>query len=163
ERKRHLAQLARLLPRPEQLFAQSRQRLDQAGERLGLGLSRNLQIHRAKFVRAEALLRDRPIRERIARARDNLATLDAPAKRCEEVHLSRDRSRLEALSRVLESVSYRGVLERGFALVRDADGKVRRRAADIKAGEALQLAFADGEKTVRAEGAQAPAPRGKKS
>jgi exodeoxyribonuclease VII large subunit len=163
ERERHLAQLARVLPRPEQLFAPSRQRLDQAGERLSLGLSRNLQIHRAKFVRAEALLRDRPIRERIARARDKLATLEARAKRCEEVHLSRDLSQLEALSRMLESVSYRGVLERGFALVRDADGNVRRRAADIKAGEALRLAFADGEKAARAEGAHPAAPRGKKS
>ena len=163
DRKRHLVQLARVLPRPEQLFAPSRQRLDQAGERLALGLSRNLQIHRAKFVRAEALLRDRPIRERIGRARDKLATLEVRARRCEEVHLSRDRSRLEALSRMLEGVSYRGVLERGFALVRDADGKVRRRATDIKAGEALRLAFADGERAVRAEGAAPVGPRGKKS
>ena len=38
------------------------------------------------------------------------------------------------------------MLERGFALVRDADGKIRRRAADIKAGEGLSLTFADGEK-----------------
>ena len=163
DRKRHLAQLARILPRPELLFAGARQRLDQAGERLGLGLSRNLQIHRAKFIRAEALLRDRPIRERMARARDKLTTLEARAKRCAAVHLTRDRSRLETLSRMLEAISYRGVLGRGFALVRNAEGKIRRRAAEVKAGEALQLVFADGEKPVRADGSGLGAPRGKKS
>ena len=163
DRKRHLAQLARILPRPEQLFAQSRQRLDQAGERLAFGLSRNLQIHRAGFVRADALLRDRFIRERILRGRDKLKTLEARARRCEEAHLSRDRSRLNALARMLEGISYRGVLERGFALVRNSDGKIRRRAAEIKAGEALQLVFADGEKPVHAEGTTHAAPRGKKT
>jgi len=163
DRKRHLAQLARVLPRPEQLFAHSRQRLDQASERLALGLSRNLQIHRAGFMRADALLRDRPIRERVRRARDQLKTLEARARRCEEMHLTRDRQRLTALSRVLDGVSYRGVLERGFALVRDSAGKIRRRAAEVKAGEALQLVFADGEKSARAEGTTPSGPRGKKS
>jgi exodeoxyribonuclease VII large subunit len=163
DRKRHLVQLARILPRPEQLFAQARQRLDQAGERLGLGLSRNLQIHRARFVRAEVLLRDRPIRDRIAHRRDRLATLEKGALRGEQVHLTKLRDRLTSLSRVLGTVSYRGVLERGFILVRDAEGHVRRRAADVKAGETLRLVFADGEKPVRAEGGGSSGPRSKKS
>jgi exodeoxyribonuclease VII large subunit len=46
---------------------------------------------------------------------------------------------------MLESVSYRAVLERGFALVKGADGILRRRAASLKTGEALRLTFADGE------------------
>jgi exodeoxyribonuclease VII large subunit len=161
DRKRHLAQLARVLPRPEQLFAQPRQRLDHAGERLGLGLSRNLQLHRAGLARMEALLRPRPIANRIAHARERLANLHARAFRCQQVHLAKDREKLESLSRILKSVSYLDVLERGFALVRGADGKVRRRAADIKAGEALDLVFADGEKKAHAEGISGP--RGKKS
>jgi exodeoxyribonuclease VII large subunit len=161
DRKRHLSQLARVLPRPEQLFAPSRQRLDQAGERLGLGLSRNLQIHRAKFVKAETLLRERPIRDRIAHGRERLTNLDGRALRCERTVLAKERGRLDGLARVLEGLSYRGVLERGFVLVRDSEGGIRRRAAEIKAGEALQLVFADGEKPVRADGPVAP--RGKKS
>jgi exodeoxyribonuclease VII large subunit len=65
------------------------------------------------------------------------------------------------LSRILKSVSYLDVLERGFALVRGTDGKVRRRAADIKAGEALDLVFADGGRKAHADGTAGP--RGKKS
>jgi exodeoxyribonuclease VII large subunit len=54
----------------------------------------------------------------------------------------------------LELISYRSVLERGFALVRAADGTVRRRAASIETGEALTLTFADGEVPAQAgEGA----------
>jgi exodeoxyribonuclease VII large subunit len=163
DRKRHLAQLARVLPRSEQLFAQPRQRLDQAGERLGLGLSRNLQIHRARLVKTAALLRPRPLADRIARFRERVANLEARGLRCERVYLAKERGRLESLSRVLEGLSYRGVLERGFALVRGADGKIRHRAGEIKAGEALGLTFADGEKAAHADGPGGAAPRGKKT
>jgi exodeoxyribonuclease VII large subunit len=151
-RRRHLTQLARVLPRPEQLFASSRQRLDQAGERLGLALGRNLQLHRARLVKAAALLRPRPIENRILHARERLANLGARALRNERVHLTRDRARLESLARVLDSMSYRSVLERGFALVKGADGKLRRRAAEIKPGDHLHLTFADGDSHVLADG-----------
>ena len=40
---------------------------------------------------------------------------------------------------MLDSVSHKSVLERGFALVRGEDGKVRRRAAAVKPGEAGEL------------------------
>ena len=156
DRKRHLAQLARVLPRPEQLFASGRQRLDQAGERLGLGLARNLNIHRAALAEAGALLRPRPILNRITHARARLADLEARARHCEHGHLARKRDRLVSLARVLDGISYRAVLERGFAMVRGADGKIRRRAGQIRAGEHLQLSFADGDSAAVAEGAAKP-------
>jgi exodeoxyribonuclease VII large subunit len=46
------------------------------------------------------------------------------------------------------------VLERGFALVRGADGTVRRRAAALEPGEALTLTFADGEAQAQARDAE---------
>ena len=161
DRRRHLTQLTRILPRPEQLFATSRQRLDQAGERLGLALGRNLQVHRTQLARTASLLRPRPIESRIKHARERLANLETRALRCERVHVTRDRSRLNALARVLESISYRAVLERGFALVKGADGKLRRRAADVRPGEHLHITFADGESGALAEGT--PKPRVKKT
>ena len=51
------------------------------------------------------------------------------------------------------------MLERGFALVRGADGTLRRRAALVKAGEALSLVFADGAIDAKAKG---PSSRGTK-
>lgn len=69
--------------------------------------------------------------------------------------------RLSAQTRVLESVSYKAVLERGFALVKASDGAVRRRASSVKSGEVLTLSFADGEARAVAEGGSPRAPSAK--
>jgi hypothetical protein len=55
---------------------------------------------------------------------------------------------------VLGSLSYEGVLRRGFALV-IRDGALLRSAAAVKEGDLLQLRFSDGEAPVTA-GIQPP-------
>ena len=52
--------------------------------------------------------------------------------------------RLTTQSKLLQSVSYKRVLERGFALVRDAAGNPVLRAADATAGAAIDIEFTDG-------------------
>jgi exodeoxyribonuclease VII large subunit len=145
DRRRHLAQLVRVLPRPESLFAAQRQRLDVTGEKLSHALRRNLQIHEARFNKADARLRDRMLRDRMAVLGERLAGLMTRAERAQKVRLAQKRRQFEGVARELELISYRKVLERGFALVRGEDGAVRRRADAIKGGEALTLTFADGE------------------
>ncbi|PLU71909.1 hypothetical protein BMJ22_23870, partial [Sinorhizobium medicae] len=49
-----------------------------------------------------------------------------------------------AQDRVLQSLSYRNVLQRGFALVRDAAGEPVKQAAAVHSGMALSVEFADG-------------------
>jgi exodeoxyribonuclease VII large subunit len=73
--------------------------------------------------------------------------------------LARLGQHLESLTRLLDGLSYRGVLERGFVLVRGEGGGVRRRAAAVVPGEALILSFADGD--VQA-GTVGPAPQAEK-
>lgn len=153
DRKRHLAQLVRVLPRADALFAGPRQRLDTAGERLGSALRRNLQVHQVKFGRAEARLQDRMLKDRMGICGERTKALGERATRAQTARLKQARRHLDGLSRVLESISYRAVLERGFALVRGEDGAVRRRAGSVTPGEALTLTFADGEaKAVAGEG-----------
>jgi exodeoxyribonuclease VII large subunit len=162
DRRRHLAQLARVLPRADQLFAQPRQRFDHASERLTGALRHNLQEHKRAFAKAEALLRPKPIRNHIGICGERTEALGRRMSRAQSARLSEARRRLDALARVLEGVSYRGALERGFALVRGEDGKVRRRAGQVASGEALSLSFADGEVAAVASGTPAkPKPRGK--
>jgi exodeoxyribonuclease VII large subunit len=161
DRRKHLTQLARILPKPEQLFAVPRQRLDIAGDALSKSLKHNVQTHRNRFHKAEALLRPRMLADRIALGRERANGLTARAKRAEEARIAEARKHLEGLARILGSVSYKAVLERGFALVRGPDGKVRRRAAAVKAGENLTLTFADGGALVTA-GASDAKPKAKK-
>ncbi|MGN6517199.1 MAG: exodeoxyribonuclease VII large subunit [Rhizomicrobium sp.] len=156
-RRTHLAQLTRVLPRPEQLFAQPRQRLDVASDKLGGALRRNLQEHRRSFVEAAALLRPRPIRHHIAVCGERTEALATRLERCFSARVREDRKRLESLSRILEGISYRGVLDRGFVLVRGGDGSIRRRAEAVKPGERLSLIFTDGEREAVAGGATVPA------
>jgi len=145
DRRRHLAQLVRVLPRPESLFAGQRQRLDVTGDKLSHALRRNSQIHRVRFSKAAAQLRDRMLRDRMLVCGEKVRGLAERAERAERARLVQAKRRLDGLTRELELISYRKVLERGFALVRGEDGTVRRRADSIRGGESLTLTFADGE------------------
>ncbi|MGL4324937.1 MAG: exodeoxyribonuclease VII large subunit, partial [Beijerinckiaceae bacterium] len=53
-------------------------------------------------------------------------------------------TQLESLGKLLASLSYRSVLERGFAMVRDGEGRPLMRAAAISGGDGLAIEFADG-------------------
>jgi len=67
--------------------------------------------------------------------------------------------RLAALEQFLAALSYRSVLGRGFALVRDQAGAPMRSAAAIGPGQRLRIEFADGEVAATARDGS-PAPMG---
>ena len=156
DRRRHLSHLVRVLPRADQLFAQPRQRFDHVAERLGHALRQNLQVHRRGFIEVSALLRPGPIAARLRISVERTASSGRQLNQCANARIAEFRRHLESLSRVLEGVSYRGALERGFALVRSEDGTIRRRASAVKSGEGLSLTFADGSVEAVAAG-----PRGR--
>jgi exodeoxyribonuclease VII large subunit len=156
ERRQFLTGLARALPRADSLFALPRQRFDSAADRLPRSLTQNLARHRSGFERAATLLRPRVVSAQMVRGKENLTRDGARLKRAFERHVEAGRKALSAHTRVLESVSYRAVLARGFALVRAADGTVRRRAVDVAEGETLRLTFVDGERETTAKGGGTP-------
>jgi exodeoxyribonuclease VII large subunit len=102
-------------------------------------------------------LRPRILQDRIRLGRERGKALFERIERAEKASLTDAARRLQGLSRVLDSVSHKSALERGFALVRGENGAVRRRAAALKPGEALTLSFADGEAlAVAGEGGAVP-------
>jgi exodeoxyribonuclease VII large subunit len=164
ERRTHLAGLARALPRADQLFAQPRQRFDSVSERLVYALRRNVEAHRRSFLEVATLLRTRPLAQRIVRSRERLEGLNQRLERCSRARIAELSRHLDSLGRVLESTSYRAALARGYAVVKAADGSIRRQAAAIGSGEHLTLTFADGDRHVTADGENSPSkvrsPRG---
>lgn len=68
---------------------------------------------------------------------------------------------LDHLGQLLESYSYEKVLERGFALVRDTDGKPVLSAASVDDGDALTLQFRDG--TLEAIAGSKPVEKSKRT
>lgn len=163
DRRRHLAQLVRILPRAETLFASPRQRLDIAGEKLGQALGRNLQVHRTAVTRAVSQLRAPILKQRMTVCGERTIALGERATRAQRARLVQARRQLDGVTRELELISYRKVLERGFALVRGDDGAVRRTAAQVRVGEGLRLTFADGEtRAVATEGGGKAKPAARK-
>jgi exodeoxyribonuclease VII large subunit len=63
--------------------------------------------------------------------------------------------RLNATTRLLDSLSYERVLERGFAVVMDEKDKVISTASGVKSGAALKLRFRDGDAQAVGGGAKA--------
>jgi len=152
DRRKLLQSLSRALPRADQLFAQPRQRFDVVSERLDRAVRQNLQIHGHTLTKAATLLRPKPLRDRMRAETERTKLLNHRLERCHRASLESSRKKIESLSRVLESISYRAVLDRGYALVRGADGTIRRRAASIASGERLSLVFADGPQQAVADG-----------
>ena len=161
ERRKAVQHLVRVLPRADQLFAQPRQRLDVSGERLGHALRRNLEVHRRGLITVSAQLRPAGLQQRLSRLEERSQALAGRLDRCHRARLGEARNLLDGLGRILDSVSYLAVLARGFALVRGADGTLRREAASVAQGETLFLTFRDGAVAVLAVEGAAVTPKPK--
>ena len=184
DRRTRLSDLARALPRPRQAIEECTQRLDGWAERLGnaarqflgerrqrvaecwAGAPRPAQLLARRSDAAEALYRRlrphlvaRRLEDGAARNADLGARLMVAASRA----LMQARHRFDALGGLLESYSYQRVLERGFALVRDAAGQPVVAAAQVSAGARLAIRFHDGEISATATGSAAPQPKRRKT
>ncbi len=189
ERRERLKGLARGLPRLEDLVASPRQRLDLAGEKLRGALRANLDRHRQALAERAGLrptLIVRPLNDRKTRVGELAKRLDAARTRLFEdrrqdiVHAARqttdlqirlngavtrliaDRAqRLSDRARLMETLSYKATLARGFAMVRDGDGRPVHLAKGVKSGHFLDIEFADGHVAAVAgsEGTARPASR----
>jgi exodeoxyribonuclease VII large subunit len=152
ERRRHLLALARALPRTDQLFAAARQRFDHAAECLVHGLKRNAEVHRRALLEIAAPLRPRSVTNRIEAGRERVRAVAHRLERCQRMRMRSWQEQLDGRARLLETVSHKAVLERGFALVKGADKTIRRRAAAVSPGESLSLVFADSTVEAKAKG-----------
>jgi exodeoxyribonuclease VII large subunit len=155
----HLKAAARGLPRLEDIIALPRQRFDACEKRLARALLANTRAHHTRYARTASRLRPGPIRQRIAVCGERAGVLQARAGQALLNRLAARRRQLESSGKLLASLSYQGVLQRGFVLVRDSDGRMVRDAASLHAGDALELEFRDGRvdaetRSVRAAGAK---------
>jgi exodeoxyribonuclease VII large subunit len=90
-------------------------------------------------------------RVRIARAREQTGVLLSRAERAVMTLIDLRYARLDRAAQLLTALSYHGVLERGFALVRSEAGRPLRTAAAVNLGNRLDIEFADGRVRATAE------------
>jgi exodeoxyribonuclease VII large subunit len=73
-------------------------------------------------------------------------------------YLDQRTARVERAERLLVAFSYREVLKRGYALVRDEAGHPLHSAAAVSSGARLDIEFADGRVNALADGESRPTP-----
>lgn len=149
ERQTRLSAAARALPRPDEILALVRQRFDSAAGRLRQALRANTREHGARLARVAPRLTLAPVRTLIANERRSLGVSGRRAAQALGRLIAFQRQRLEGLGKLADTLSYRSVLRRGFALVRDEAGATVHTAAGVRPGQALRLEFADGAINVR--------------
>jgi exodeoxyribonuclease VII large subunit len=174
--------VAAAMPKPQDLTSIARQRQDMASLRLANALTQFVDRKKAQLGAVAPRVSARAIENRHKDLNQRLITLGArleqglkqPTSRARlrldpiikamdpafKRVIERRRDRLENQTNLLNSLSYKGVLSRGYALVLDQDGQVARSANALSSGEGVTLRMADGE--VGAVISDAPAPKVKK-
>jgi exodeoxyribonuclease VII large subunit len=163
ERRTRVRAASRALPRPDEILATARQRFDTAARRLENGLKTNTEIRRHKLINCSARLNRDQLRRLVADHARSVLRLEKQMQRCWSRGLDMRRNRLASSAKLLSSLSYRSVLQRGFALVRDSARTPIHAKAETHAGQDLIVEFHDGEVPVRATGADASPAKPTKS
>jgi exodeoxyribonuclease VII large subunit len=114
-----------------------RERFTGLSARLGVALRTNVEAQRSH----------------IARGRERTQGLAERGERAVRTLILHKGAALDRAGGLLDALSYRGVLARGFALVRDRERRPLRSATDVSPGLPLEIEFADGRVAARAEGA----------
>jgi exodeoxyribonuclease VII large subunit len=73
--------------------------------------------------------------------------------------IGRSRDSLEGCAKMLVSLSYQSVLQRGYALVRDSSGQAVRSVSRVAGGDRLSIEVADGRFDAEAIARAEPAER----
>jgi exodeoxyribonuclease VII large subunit len=145
-RRTELRAAAAKLPRLETLFQIPQQRYDRAAERLNAALVTNTRAAQSKLDRIAARLRPQALAQDITRRRERLLQAAARLQPAMQRAMVTHRKHLDGAARMLESLSHKSVLARGFVMVQRDDGSLVRAAKDLNAGDVVQLTFADEQK-----------------
>ncbi len=180
-RDQRLRDLARALPRPENLLSGPTQRLDLMSDRLPRALTRSVDLRRGRLIerrfdqsavrlapglsrvvetKREALARraDRlsvkPIERDLSVKRDRLEALTRRLSGAGQAQVKDWNTKLTALDRLRETLGYKETLKRGYAVVR-GDGAVVTTQKAAKKAAALEIEFSDGRMTIGTGGGKA--------
>ena len=173
------------LSTPDALLAMPRRRLDEATGRLGRGLELATRRKRTNYEAIAGRLSHRGLASSIGRNQDRL---DALTRRASSAHLNKVQStsrliielarrnqsafettvlktkaRYDQANRLLGSLSYKSILDRGYAVVRNSKDAPIASKIKIKSGEAFSVELKDGRISAVAAGGETKPLSAKKS
>lgn len=128
-----------------ELIHQRQQKLDDVTHRLELAERSLLERSRRRWEAASAAIRHYDLRLVLSGVRRELESWTAALVAVMRNVLLQHRVRSERLQTALESLSPVAILERGYALVFDAEGKLLKSAAGVKLGDEVSARLAHGQ------------------
>ncbi|MDC9823597.1 exodeoxyribonuclease VII large subunit [Devosia sp. ZB163] len=143
------------LPRPLDLVASARQRLDHAASNLAAALRHTGQRKRIAYERLAGRLSPNTLRSEVRNLRGRLTPVANSLQPAVVRIIDQRRQRLEAASKLLDAVSYRNILDRGFAVVTDSEDRIVKSAEQVQPGESLTVEVSVGKIGVTVGGAPA--------
>ncbi|HEX6958590.1 MAG TPA: exodeoxyribonuclease VII large subunit [Ferrovibrio sp.] len=152
EKRQHLDGLGRGLRGPREQLRMAQQRFDDLSERLPRALKVGLRAQRSQFETSIARLRPALLRREVADYRRRLDDNAARLIRCWRQRHAEARQRLLQPAKLLESLSYKSVLARGYAVIHDAGGKAVNSAAAMQPGASVTIEMHDGRRHAHVDG-----------
>ena len=163
DKRERLAGLSRGLRDPASLIAEKVQHLDHLDSRLRQSVLSNLSFKGQEFSAAAAKLQPQLLERPMTQYGDKLIQIDRQMARSITIKRERAEERLGATARLLESLSFRRVLKRGYSIVWDESGKPISTVQGATPGRAVEVEFSDGKAAAIFSGGIAEATPDRKS
>ncbi|HEY0939453.1 MAG TPA: exodeoxyribonuclease VII large subunit [Steroidobacter sp.] len=136
---------------PALRVAAARGRLEMARKTLGTSLQRRVSVLQHRLRDAAGHLRQQSPATRIAALRSRLAIIDRSLDSCVQRQLHRLEARLRIAAGKLDTVSPLATLQRGYAIVTNAEGHVVTDASEVKNGDMIESRLSRGSLRARVE------------
>jgi exodeoxyribonuclease VII large subunit len=156
--RRHFGTVAHRLQRcnPSVQLRQRAQRLDELESRLKRALERRIETRKLRLARLATAVAHASPAHRLTRTRERWRTAHGDLRRALLRQVERTQQRLKLASRALTSLSPLATLERGYAIVTDAGGKVLTDSAAVARGSAVDVRLARGGLTATVDAIKLP-------
>ena len=138
-----LTLLDQRLPGPERILGHAAQWVDECGERLDAAATAAKLHATAALAKATAGLRPTVLEGRLAGYQQRIADLSHRITTALDTLVTQAEHKLSATADLLESYSYRNVLARGYAVIRDQGNHPLTRASQTHPDMAITIEFAD--------------------
>ncbi len=138
-----------------QRLAAIRQRLAEMSRRSDSAAIRSLEQRRAAYEKAAARLTPTALQTDLRHARAQFTPLGVRLLPAYRRILASGGERLTTVWKLVESLSYRSILDRGFALIQDEAGHIVRSKTAVRPGQTLTAEVSDGSFSTTVSGAPA--------
>ncbi|MFT6084587.1 MAG: exodeoxyribonuclease VII large subunit [Alphaproteobacteria bacterium] len=138
------------LPQLDRLLAEPRQNFDHITQRLPIALKNIVSLKKSLFHEKSSGLKPEPLKKNVISLKRDVAYLEKQHQQALINYQSNQHRTLESLQRMLDIMSYKSVLKRGFVAVKDSTGHYLSQKPDnLPKDTALNLEFYDGDMIVK--------------